>query len=127
MPTYDENMLRLEFKLDLVLHTLRRMDPVLGEFLEPEQNLLQEYDRDLCPACNGQVSVTVDLQSGGLTRTCNCRSGRLVVRGIEKLFAPPPPPAPRVPSGADSETAAGTEPADDSPPQVNSPSQGKTP
>lgn len=79
-------LLRLEYKLDMILSALQSSELCLADL-----PTMREYESDLCPACRGLISITVDLQSESYIRSCNCKPGTALVSGISGVMATQPP------------------------------------
>lgn len=84
------SLLRIEFKLDLILHALKEQDPVLRELLR-DGNAFARYGDDLCPVCNEPVSLTLDVKGEAIRRDCGCRPPFRVIEGISALASAPRP------------------------------------
>lgn len=82
-------LLRIEHKLDLVLHALKARDPVLRELLD-DIRTGPLYAGDTCPVCEVPVVVSIDPAAESYVRTCACRPPVTIVTGISSLLQAPP-------------------------------------
>lgn len=81
-------LLRIEHKLDLLLHSRKGSDAVLREMLESAHGELMDSNGDLCPVCNHAISITIDPGGEAYSRTCGCRAPVPLVPGISALTRP---------------------------------------
>lgn len=81
-------MLRIEHKLDLILHAMKARDPVLTALLD-DPGALAKYDHDTCPVCNAPITIVPDFEAEGYSRNCACSPPVPVVQGISALLHPP--------------------------------------
>lgn len=88
-------MLRIEHKLDLILHALKNGDPVLRALLA-DGDALAQYGSDTCPVCEQPVRLTFNAARESFGRDCGCRLPFNVVPGISKLLTRPEQPESRV-------------------------------
>lgn len=80
------DLLRIECKLDLILHALKELDPVLRALIG-EGDALARYGTDLCPLCEAPIALTLDVEHETIRRDCACRPPVPAVSGISKLLA----------------------------------------
>lgn len=89
----DLALLRIEYKLDLLLHSALGRDGVLRDLLADARG-----DRDLvygaenlCPVCEEivRVGVQVSADGEGYSRDCGCHPPVSVVQGVSQLLRSP--------------------------------------
>lgn len=81
-----EDVLRLEYKLDLIINALQASNLMLATEHLPQ---MQHQRMDACPACGQDIKILPNYSAEILTRKCGCFSGFSVVPGIGKLSIPP--------------------------------------
>lgn len=83
-----DDLLRIEFKLDLVLAALQQAGILL-----PTQHLPPMLGMgapgDACPACGRQIQLQANYSNETVQRTCGCVSPVRVVPGIASLTKEP--------------------------------------
>jgi len=77
-------LVRLEYKLDLILHAL--MDKGL---MVPDVPRIAGIEEDDCPVCGERISLVPHYKSETLQYRCGCRLPKTVVPGISELTAHP--------------------------------------
>jgi len=90
--TLSEALIRIEYKVDLVLDYIGRTAPVLLAQVIQENRLGDS--KQTCPACGNQVATQVDIVNKVITRKCGCSSGKSAPIDLG-VFAPPVLPAKR--------------------------------
>ena len=63
----DEDIIRLEYKLDLIIRALQSNNLMLTDL--PSMAGIEE---DTCPVCNTNIKLVVNPAEGSLTRKCEC-------------------------------------------------------
>ena len=63
----DEDFIRLEQKIDLVMQALK-----VSGIMIPELPPLSGIEEDTCQLCNKKIKLTINPQEGTLNRTCGC-------------------------------------------------------
>lgn len=81
----DLNLLRLEYKLDLVIRALQANGIVIPSAAIPP---LEGIQKDTCPVCSNFIKVTADFESEKLVYTCACKPPISVVRGVSGISNP---------------------------------------
>jgi hypothetical protein len=81
-----EELLRIEYKLDLIISALQEQGVML-----PAKHLPQMKDSagDICPVCESPIRFTIDLKTESTKRTCRCAPALQAVAGISALLTPP--------------------------------------
>jgi len=81
-------LLRIEQKLDLLLHHAAAQDPVLHALLQAGTGMVT-YQGDLCPLCRQQITIHTDFRREEYVRRCGCAPPSTpVVPGISVLNEP---------------------------------------
>jgi hypothetical protein len=76
-------LLRIEHKLDLILHALKDKDIAL-QFLPG----LNTYHTDSCPVCQRPIHLTIDPVNEVYIRRCHCEPHARLVTGISSVGQP---------------------------------------
>ncbi len=84
-------LLRIEHKLDLLLHAAKHSDPVLAALLADKDAQLATYGQDTCPVCAEAIQIVFDPANEFFRRECGCRPPFRVVAGISGLLVGPKP------------------------------------
>jgi len=63
-----EDLIRLEFKIDLIIEALQ----VYG-IMVPDLPDLRGIESDLCPVCTQKVRLLINAEAGELIRACGCK------------------------------------------------------
>lgn len=72
--------LRIEHKLDLIIHALKHKGLMIS--IPPQ---LEDYGTDVCPVCNSLITITLDLSGESYNRSCACRPPARLVQGISSV------------------------------------------
>ena len=75
-----DDLVRLEYKLDLIIHALQ-----LSGIMAPELPSLYDIEQDACPVCGTNVSLQADYGTETLQYKCGCDLPVKVVPGIATL------------------------------------------
>lgn len=78
------DLLRLEYKLDLVLHALEAH----GIYVPHAAMQFERMDKEICPLCRAEPRIAVAFPDGELLRVCECKPPKNALRGIS--VAEPP-------------------------------------
>lgn len=79
-----DDLVRLEYKLDLILHAL--MDKGIMVSDVPG---IEGIEKDDCPVCGSRISLVPHYKSETLQYRCGCRLPKTIVPGISELTAHP--------------------------------------
>ena len=82
-------ILRIEHKLDLVLHALKANDPILRALITDGDATLSGYGADTCPVCEQPIHLGFNAAQEAFVRDCGCKLPFGVVPGISILLVPP--------------------------------------
>lgn len=63
-----EELIRLEFKLDLIIEALQVYGIMVSDLPD-----LQGIESDLCPVCTQKVRLLINAEAGELIRACGCK------------------------------------------------------
>jgi hypothetical protein len=75
--------LRIEHKLDLLLHALKANGLMLKDLPS-----LESYGSDICPVCERPINLTLDVMNETYNRSCGCKPPIRIVPGISGLMVP---------------------------------------
>lgn len=78
-------LLRIEYKLDLIMHVLQWK----GQMLLPEDlPQLEDLNTDFCPACGQNIVFSIDAVNEVYNRSCGCKPPAVLVTGISQVGQP---------------------------------------
>jgi hypothetical protein len=83
--SFDKALIRLEFKLDLIIQALQSSGVILPTGHIPP---LEGITEDLCPVCGKPIRLSLDMVNEQVIRECGCKLPVSVVPGISKLLKP---------------------------------------
>lgn len=79
-----DDLVRIEYKLDLILQAL--MDKGV---MVPDVPGIEGIEKDDCPVCGSQISLVPHYKSETLQYRCGCRLPKTIVPGISELTVHP--------------------------------------
>lgn len=82
-------LLRIEHKLDLILHALQFQGMALSDLPQ-----LKDYGTDICPVCKDPVRITINIHAETYERACGCRPPVRLVPGVADINQPGPKESP---------------------------------
>jgi len=83
-----DDLVRLEYKLDLIIRALQHNDLMLDSRMIPP---LEGISEDSCPVCSGSIRLEVDFDKETTTYSCLCQLPVSAVDGISALRQSPEP------------------------------------
>jgi hypothetical protein len=86
----EETLIRIEYKLDLIISHLQLgmgcSVPMLGPGDIPQ---LKGVEADGCPVCGQPIKINANYATESIERVCGCTPPVRIVPGISKLTKPP--------------------------------------
>lgn len=77
----NDDLVRLEFKLDLLLHAL-----IDKGIMVPDLPRIEGIEGDSCPVCQSPIKVVPDYRQEAVRYCCGCITPNKVVTGISGLL-----------------------------------------
>ena len=77
----NDDLVRLEFKLDLIIQAL-----IHQGLMAPELPRIEGIEEDSCPVCQGPIKVAPDYAKEAVRYCCGCITPNKVVSGISGLL-----------------------------------------
>ena len=84
----DIDLIRIEYKLDLIIRALQQNNLMLPSPMIPA---LQGISKDTCPVCSMPIRLEVDVDREEVNYSCECSLPVSAVKGISALNDPRDP------------------------------------
>jgi hypothetical protein len=79
----NDDLVRLEYKLDLIIHALMDKGIMLDDLPR-----IEGIEEDTCPVCKNRIKVYPDYSREAVRYCCGCITPNKVVPGISELLIP---------------------------------------
>jgi hypothetical protein len=81
MMIYNKDLIRLEYKIDLLIAALQEAGVMLKDLPS-----LQGMTEDVCPVCKVPVTLTISTEDESVQRSCGCSLPITAVKGLSTII-----------------------------------------